>query len=143
MKRALLFSIVIIVIGILSFNSCKKDVDIPDPYCVAGNEGDITLHLQPEHHGVPITGLPSYRDSAFIKYNADEFPGDDPAAYDLVLVAEPGSNEVVVHNLSCGTYFVFMTGFDTSINQRVKGGIPLFVQWGEKELTHKIPVTED
>ena len=130
--------------GLLFAASCKKDSDIPDPYCEAGNEGNITLILQPEHHEDPITSLPNYLDSAFIKFNTNEYPGgDDPALYDMVVVGTAGSNEVVVNNLSCGSYFIFMTGFDVSIAERVKGGIPFEVSYDDSLRTIKIPVTED
>lgn len=130
--------------GMVLMVSCKKNIDIPDPYCEAGNEGTITLRLFPEHHEDPITSLPNYPDSAFIKFNTDEFPGsDDPELYDLVVTGTPGSNEVVINNLSCGTYFIYMTGFDQSIVERVKGGIPVKVAYGETVKSVIIPVTED
>jgi hypothetical protein len=141
MLKQILFGV--FLLGILSSAGCKKDSDVPDRYCVAGNEGNITVRLQPEHHGEPIPGLPNYVDSAFIKFNTDEYPGGLPSDYDLIVTGVAGSSEVVVPNLSCGSYFIFMTGFDVSIAERVKGGIPVYLEYDEPEKTLKIPVTED
>ena len=135
--------ILVFLSGIMYFVSCKKDSDIPDHYCVGGNEGKITLTLQPEHHGEPIGAGTTYPDSAFIKYNTNEFPGDNPELYDLVVAGVPGTTEVVVNNLSCGSYFIYMTGFDVSIAERVKGGIPVTINYEDVSRDVKIPVTED
>ena len=86
MMKLLYYLIVVVALsGMLYLVSCKKDSDIPDHYCVGGNEGKITLVLQPEHHGEPIGTGTNYPDSAFIKYNTNEFPGEDPELYDLVI----------------------------------------------------------
>ena len=125
-------------------SSCKKNSDIPTPYCFAGKGGTITIKLQPQHHGDAITSLPGYLDSAFIKFNAGEFPGGEQSGlYDLVVVGTPGSSEVVVNNLKCGSYFIFMTGFDVSLAERVKGGIPITIAPGDAIKNIIIPVTED
>ena len=123
--------------------SCSKDIDIPNTICNAGTGGTHTLILKPEHHGDPIPGLPGYPDSAFIKFNSNEFPGDNPALYDLVVVGEVGLSEVVISNMKCGKYFLFMTGKDESIAERVKGGIPFSVPQEPGVYTIKVPVTED
>jgi len=124
--------------------SCKKDSDIPAPYCFAGKGGTITIKLQPQHHGDAITGLPGYPDSAFIKFNSGEYPGGEQLGlYDLVVAGTPGSSEVVISNLKCGSYFIFMTGFDVSIAERVKGGIPVTIAPGDEIKNIIIPVTED
>jgi hypothetical protein len=133
----------IITVCILLFASCQKSVDIPLTACVAGNSGKVTLTLKPEHHGVAIISTASYPDSAFIKFNAEEFPGDDPDAYDLIVTGNNGDNFVTINNLNCGRYYVFMTGFDQNSSERVKGGIPVVIAQREGNLTLKIPVTED
>jgi len=144
MKLKFSVPVILAVAGICYLGSCKKNADIPEPYCVAGNEGSITLRLFPEHHGESIGGQTSYPDSAFIKFNSNEYPGgEDPAFYDLVVAGNPGDSVVVVNNLSCGTYFIFMTGYDVSIAQRVKGGIPVTVHYDDTSEDMIIPVTED
>ena len=126
------------------FAGCSKDTDIPDYLtCDAGNEGKITLVLKPEHHAEPVIGQPGYPDTAFIKFDAMEYPGDDPLKYDMVIVGEAGADSVVLTNMSCGQYYIYMTGFDTSIVERVRGGIPYFLENEPDDRTISIPVTED
>jgi hypothetical protein len=49
-----------------------------------------------------------------------------------------------VEGLKCGDYFLFMTGFDTSIAERVKGGIPYSIAEGTSGTKSVIvPITED
>jgi hypothetical protein len=50
----------------------------------------------------------------------------------------------LVQGLKCGDYFLFMTGFDTSIAERVKGGIPYTIQEGASGIKNVVvPVTEN
>jgi hypothetical protein len=119
---------------LLVFYSCGKEK--------AGFGGDVTLVLYPEHHTKPIYGQPSYPDSAFIKFEASEFPGDDPALYDAVRVGNTGDNFVRVSGLKKGQYFIYMAGWDTTISQRVVGGIPYKIEQSSGDLVAKIPVTE-
>jgi len=149
MKQNVKYRLILLVSVISIAVSCSKDVDIPkayysDPGCDAGRTGTKTFTLQPEHHGEPIPSQPAYLDTAYIKYNTSEYPGtDDPSAYDLVVTGTAGSIEVIVDSMNCGNYFIFMTGFDTSIAERVKGGIPVTIFETDGDKTIKIPVTED
>jgi hypothetical protein len=125
-------------------SSCKKD----EEQCLAGSGGGASLVLYPQHHGDPIIGIPGYVDSAFIKFNASDFPGDDPSKYDIVIAGEVGSNNIRVNGLKCGKYYIFMTGKDTNLvvvdQQRVKGGIPFTIEEGFSDTKSVIvPVTED
>ena len=124
---------------LLLISGCKKDKD-----CLAGSGGNHTLVLKPQHHGDPIYNQPNYPDSAMIKFGAGEFPGDDASRYDIVIAGQPGTDQVTVSGLQCGNYYIFMTGFDTTISQRVKGGIPYQItENAGNSLTLVIPVTED
>ena len=133
--------------------SCCKDSDIPDPYapspidtlanCVEGLNGNIEVKLTAVHHNDTIPSQVNYPDSAFIKFNAIEFPGDDPALYDLVIAGSFPDTAIFVDSLSCGYYFIFMTGWDVSIAQRVKGGIPVAFSESDVLRNIKVPVTED
>ncbi|HMT30828.1 MAG TPA: hypothetical protein PKD91_16265 [Bacteroidia bacterium] len=137
------FGKMLITIMVISFVACDDDDDDPKTTCVAGKGGAVTFILQPEHHGEAIPSTPTYPDSAWIKYNTSNFPGDNPALYDLIVVGTSGSASVTVDSMKCGNYFIYMTGFDTSIVERVRGGIPvtISVQSGNKII--KVPVTED
>lgn len=103
-------------------SGCKKSNS-----CKAGSGGDVTLRLEPQHHGVPIYSSVSYRDTAYIKFNATDFPGPNPSNFDMVVAGNAGANFVHVPRLKCGQYYIMMTGFDTSAtwNTRVIGGLPL------------------
>src|SRR5690242_1314486 len=96
---------------LFSVISCKKE-----DKCPAGSGGQVELVLFPQHHGRSIFGQPHYLDSAFIKFNTQEFPGEAPSLYDMVVAGSPPSDSVQVFNMKCGNYFIFMTGFDTLIN---------------------------
>lgn len=102
----------------ITFTSCKEKCD------EAGTGGSITIVAFPQHHEKPIISQPNYLDSAFVKFNTQIFPGTTPSDYDLVLAGEEGEDHVHIENLKCGDYYIYMTGWDTSINQRVTGGIP-------------------
>lgn len=144
MKKSTNFLMVFFLLAAtIQFTSCKNDPEEPQPTCIAGKGGNVKLILQPEHHGEPIPSTNTYLDSAFIKYNTSNFPGDNPALYDLVVVGTNGSVEVTVDSMKCGPYFIFMSGFDASIAERVKGGIPVTFDQQSGTKTIKIPVTED
>ncbi len=137
-KSTLLLSLGIIG---LSFQSCN---DEKEDNCIAGSGGGVNLVLFPQHHGEAIPGIAGYVDSAFIKFNTREFPGDNPSKYDLVLSGDVGSDSVLIQGLKCGDYFLFMTGFDTSIAERVKGGIPYTIAEGSSGTKNVVvPVTEN
>lgn len=137
-QRAILLSIGLLTVTTTSCKDEKEDA------CVAGGGGTVDLVLFPQHHSEPISGIPGYVDSAFIKFNTREFPGDNPAKYDIVLTGNIGSDSIIVEGMKCGDYFLFMTGFDTSIAERVKGGIPYTIAEGASGLKNVIvPITED
>lgn len=137
-----IYLIIILLISSLFISSCSKDVDIPGTNCIAG-KGLVRVTLYPEHHEEPIPGIANYPDSAFIKFNSSEYPGEAAELYDLVVVGEVGDDFVVVDSLACGQYYIYMTGFDTSIAERVKGGIPFFIEEKSGSIEIRIPVTED
>jgi len=129
--------IIVVYFSLMFFNSCKKD-------CTAGSGGEVVLILKPEHHAIPIYGTSTYRDTAFIKFNASDFPGIEPSKYDLVIPGNPGENFVKTPGLKCGLYYIFMTGFDTSAawNVRVVGGLPIDFSETSGEKTVVIAVSE-
>jgi len=138
--RTLIAESIVFFASIMWFSCTQEKEDI----CIAGSGGDVNLVLFPQHHGEAIPGMLGYVDSAFIKFNTRDFPGENPSKYDLVLTGDVGSDSVLVQGLKCGDYFLFMTGFDTSIAERVKGGIPYTIQEGASGMKNVlVPVTED
>jgi hypothetical protein len=141
LHRKSLLRVSIIASAAVLWFSCTEE---KEETCIAGNGGTVRLVLFPEHHGEAIPSLDNYADSAFIKFNAQDFPGDDPSKYDLVITGAIGSDSVVVENLKCGKYYIYMAGFDTSIAERVRGGIPYVISEGASGVKNVIvPVTED
>ena len=134
-KQNVFFLSIVLILFTLSCN--KKDE------CVAGTGGAVTIAAFPQHHTKPINGQQGYVDSAFVKFNSQSYPGPNPSDYDLVIAGEVGEDHVHIPNLKCGDYFIYMTGWDSSINERVKGGIPYSFTETSGELDLNVPVTED
>jgi len=126
----------LIIVG-LFYSSCGKKDE-----CVAGTGGAVTIAAFPQHHLLPIESHANYLDTAYVKFNTQEFPGDDPSKYDLVIAGEVGEDHVHIENLKCGDYYLYMTGFDTTINMRVTGGIPYSFTQTSGEIDVIVPVTE-
>jgi hypothetical protein len=133
----------ILLVSFLSvtFTSChKKDDDQPE--LISGLGGNLTIVAKPQHHGVPILNKTVYADSAFVKFNTQDYPGDNPALYDAIFVGDAGEDHVHVENIKPGKMYIFMTGFDSTIVQRVRGGIPVNTTQSSGELIVTVPVTE-
>lgn len=137
--------------------SCKKKEGCTDPISISydpeakkdngsceygGTGGNITLVAKPEHHGVSIISKVGYVDSAFVKFNTQNSPGSIVSAYDLIIAGEEGEDHVHIPGLKNGKYYIFMTGYDSTINQRVKGGIPFILIQSTGEVELKAPVSE-
>jgi hypothetical protein len=131
--------------------SIKYDADAEedDGSCVyAGNGGNTTIVAKPQHHGFPIVSDTVHIDSAFVKYNTQNSPGNTAAAYDLVLPGEPNEDHVHIEGLKPGKYYIMMTGWDTTGTfngnaiGRVTGGIPYTLTQSAGEVILAVPVTE-
>lgn len=109
--------------------SCKKE----------GLGGDTEIAAFPKHHGKSIRNAMVY-----VKYGAKESPGEDVSKYDISAIANSlhdGVYHAHFHDLRKGYYYIYSVGFDSSIMQIVKGGIPVKIgKSGEEEVD--VPVTE-
>jgi len=108
----------------------------------AGIGGNVTIAAFPQHHGHPILNHTNYRDTAYVKFNAINSPGTSASNYDVSFIGEDGEDHVHLEGLKPGKYFIFMVGMDTTINQRVTGGIPYTVNVSSGEVDLNVPVTE-
>jgi hypothetical protein len=117
----------ILTFSVLMIASCTKP----------GTGGKNNLTLLPRHHGKPIPGC-----IAYIKYNAKEFPGTDVTKYDLVVPGSPQETKIIVEGLKKGQYYIYCTGYDSSISDVVVGGLPhrITEKQGNAELS--VPITE-
>ena len=130
-------ALTILVITVLSFSACKKNET-----CSAGRGGSLTIVAFPQHHGKPIYNRAVYLDTIYVKFNTQDAPGTNTANYDTYFVGEAGEDHVHMEGLKCGDYYFLGAGFDTTINQRVVGGIPFSTDQKEGEIDLNIPVTE-
>jgi hypothetical protein len=135
MRKTIIITIAIFTTMIAS---CKKEED----KCSAGKGGSLTIAAFPQHHGNAILNKANYLDTIYVKFNTQEFPGISPANYDTYFVGDAGEDHVNMEGLNCGDYYFFGAGFDTTINQRVIGGIPFSTEQKEGEIDLIIPVTE-
>jgi hypothetical protein len=104
--------------------------------------GSLTIVAFPEHHGAPIPSLASHPDTAFIKSNTSNFPGLNPNLYDTFFVGLTGDDFVRIEGIKKGNYFIFMTGYDANIFERVVGGIPYTLTIDTGSVDVVVPVTE-
>jgi hypothetical protein len=139
MKKYLILLLVPAAVALWS-SGCKKD-----DKCSAGTGGNLTMVVYPEHHGAAIINHAEYPDTVMVKFNTQEFPGANPALYDLVISGEAGEDHVHVEGLTCGDYYIYAKGWDTTLappDTIVKGGIPVSTTQTSGELIVKVPVTE-
>jgi hypothetical protein len=120
-----------------------KDAKDDDGSCeYGGTGGSTTIVAKPQHHGVPIVSKIGWVDSAYVKFNTEDSPGSSPSSYDLVLAGEEGEDHVHIEGMKPGKYYIYMTGFDSTITKRVSGGIPVTVTQSSGEVDVPIPVSE-
>jgi hypothetical protein len=126
---------VVLLLLAATFTACKKKAT-----CTAGHGGNLELVLFPQHHAKPIFSQDAYRDTAYIKFNTQDAPGTSD--YDLVIAGEAGEEHIHIPGMKCGSYYIYCTGYDTSIHQRVKGGIPYNTSQTSGEIDINVPVSE-
>lgn len=132
MKRITVKSISFGALGLLLLAACNRD----DDKNTAGKGGNAVLRIVPKHHEVYKNIVDC---KVYIKYNAQ----DAPASYDdsAVVLDMSGMPTATFSGLKTGNYYLYGYGFDTSIRQNVKGGIPYTIK-SETTLDITLPVTE-
>lgn len=110
--------------------------------CTSGTDGNITLIASPKHHIVPIFNQSAYLDTIYLKFNTSEAPNVGTLNYDAFFVGNVGESTVRCEGLKCGDYYILATGFDTTINERVYGGIPFTLNENEGTINIDVPVVE-
>lgn len=125
-QERIFFSIVLLFLGI-NFLSCKKE----------GLGGKANVQGKVLHHETPIPGA-----TVLIKYGAKEMPGTNPTDYDQSVTASLVDATYKFENLRAGKYFIYSIGFDSTIMEAVKGGIPVTIKSKKETLNKDVPVTE-
>lgn len=130
MKTNLKFIALVLCIGIVACNRSDKNITI------AGKGGNASIHIIPKHHDISKNIINA---KVFIKYNTQ----NAPSSFDDSVVCEnlSGVPTATFNGLKKGDYYIASIGYDTSIKQNVKGGIPYQIK-EEAELTITVPVTE-
>ncbi len=122
--------------AMVACNGCKDEET-----CMAGSGGNLTLVVKLEHHTINIPNDSLRPDTVWVKYNASDW-ANAPQGYDLQVVGDFPEDHVHVEGLKCGQYYLYASGWDTSISQVVKGGIPYNTDQSTGEVIVKIPVVE-
>lgn len=126
------WSIAATALLIMLSSSCTREENNRN----AGKGGNAVISAVPQHHGVSKNIISG---KMYIKYNAK----DAPAAYDdSANCAMIGGVPIATFSgLKTGDYYFYCTGYDTSISQNVKGGLPYSIS-AETALSITVPVTE-
>jgi hypothetical protein len=134
MKVKAYFFFSLLVSALISFQACNRGED--DPIIpIAGKGGNATLRVTPMHH---VTYIDSCK--VYIKYNATEAPVSfDDSAWCTAVGGKPIAS---FSQLKTGNYYLVARGWDTTIMEAVKGGVP-YVITEEKIIDINLPVTED
>jgi hypothetical protein len=130
--RALHVSVALLLVLSLTAFSCTKRKD------KGGKGGAATLKASPKHHSAYI-----YDCTIYLKYDSSVPPSDSTTGYDeqVAVTVEDGKPVATFTGLKNGKYYLYGYGYDTSIAQNVKGGIPFEIT-DQGTTTVNVPVTE-
>jgi hypothetical protein len=125
--------IAIIFFMIFALVACTRK----DNNGTAGKGGNAQLRIVPKHHNV-YTNIINAK--VYIKYNAQ----DAPSSYDdsINCVDLSSMPTAVFTGLKAGQYYLYAKGYDSSISQNVKGGMPYTIV-NETTIGLSLPVTEE
>ncbi len=108
--------------------------------CKKNNTGGVAVvKAHVGHHSQSVKGA-----TVYVKFNTKEAPVSPENNYDLKIEGEAVEDHVHIQGLRYGDYYLYAVGYDSILNQVVKGGVPLKINWGDrkKEVEIDIPVTE-
>lgn len=129
--KTIKFSHILLLATVILFSCNRKDNNQ-----TAGKGGAAVLRIVPKHHGI-YTNIINAK--MYIKYNAQDLPSsyDDSANCNSL----SGQPTAIFNGLKGGNYYLYCQGFDTSIKQNVKGGMPYTIA-NEVTIDLSLPVTE-
>jgi len=113
-----LYSFLIIGVSSVLLSAC----------CKGGSGGDASITAFPFHHTKPIPGV-----TVYVKYDATEFPGASPSSYDINFKAGATDLSVKCTGLTCGNYYLYGVGYDSSISQIVSGGMNVKISYSDRK----------
>ena len=126
-------TILLLLIAIMA-TSCSHDKTE-----AGGTGGSATVKVFPQHHGRTAV-LDSMK--VFVKYNSLDAPAN--GIYDDSITCTRQDTVVFgsFPGLKNGKYYFYSKGYDTSIQGRVKGGIPYTIAL-QRAQEFNLPVSED
>ena len=123
-----------IVCTLLMFTACRtKDKIVP------GKGGSAAVTAYPQHHLVAKNII---NGKLYIRYNTLDAPADSTYSDSVSCTNHDSLLSGTFTGLQNGNYYLYATGYDTSINQRVKGGIPYTIT-SQTAQNVNLPVSED
>lgn len=128
---------VFIALFLLSNSSCiKRKNEVK-----AGKGGQNVLIIFPQHHLI-ATNLIQVK--SYIKYNTLDLPSD--GIYDDSATGTRNSSYQDVfatfNELQPGNYYIYVTGYDTSVRQNIKGGSSFNLGNNPNPTSIVVPVSE-
>lgn len=135
MKR--LLTAVTALSSIWLFSCCGKD-DKPE---AAGKGGSTSLMVRPKHHDL---SKPIAYCTVYIKYNTLDAPAN--GIYDDSIKCSSEQDTVLVatfDGLKNGNYYLFGRGYDSTIQQVIRGGLPATITEQGKSMNVKLAVGEE
>lgn len=129
MKTSSILSIFLLLFFV---QSCKQKSS-------AGLGGNANLIINAKHHGLAIDSCTIY-----VKFNSVDAPSN-LSDYDLSQTLILDANNIsstTFKGLKKGDYYIYGQGWDPSIAEAVKGGLPYTIS-EEKDMNLTVSVTED
>jgi|ETNmetMinimDraft_18_1059904.scaffolds.fasta_scaffold79408_2 hypothetical protein len=106
--------------------------------CVKPGKGGMAeIKGYVKHHSTAIPNA-----VVCIKYGAKEFPGDDLSIYDEQILTTGTDASYEFTELKKGDYYLFSVGYDSTIMEPVKGGVPVLILKKAETADVNIPVAE-
>ncbi len=105
----------------------------------AGEGGNTTLIINPNHHGYNIKNAKVY-----IKYNTRSKPSGI-GEYNKVIIADQlrnGKYVAILNGLKEGNYYLYGDGFDNQIQLPVTGGKPYTIRKASGEIEIGLEIVE-
>ena len=116
----------------ISLSACTR----PENENTAGKGGNATLRIVPKHHSENKNIINA---KIYIKYNTQDAPSTFDDSADCIMTS--GVSTATFTGLKKGKYYLTGVGYDTSIKNTVKGGVPYTIN-EEVTLDIVVPVTE-
>ncbi|NCX95123.1 MAG: hypothetical protein EBX41_01705 [Chitinophagia bacterium] len=131
-----IFSTVVFLCSLLLLNSCRR----PDDAQKVGKGGSNTLVVNPMHHQ---NAKKLINMKVYIKYGSMDAPAGNVYDDSADCINRDSMVFCSFGGLYSGNYYLYARGYDTSILQNVKGGIPCALPDQPNPFSVMVPVSEN